>query len=92
MTQAIDIADLVKELHGPLTLVATRLADASAPLATSAVPVLGVPAAGVGLPLDGIPADPALLARDLGDKAAPVAQAVPLVAASIPALSGLVAR
>ncbi|KVN30785.1 hypothetical protein WJ63_08445 [Burkholderia pyrrocinia] len=70
----------LSEVHASLAPVVKRLGEASAVLAGSAVPLLGVPPATA--PPAALP-----LAKELSEHAAPVALSAPLVSQSIPALA-----
>lgn len=67
----------LSEIHASLAQVVTRLSDAAAPMASNAVPMLGVPPA---------TAPPAAMpmAQLLSAHAAPVALSAPMVARAIP--------
>ncbi|AGK50125.1 hypothetical protein BTI_5643 [Burkholderia thailandensis MSMB121] len=90
----------LKAVHASLAPVVERLSEASATLASSAVPLLGVPPATAppaaappatappaAVPLATAPPAGVQLATQLSAHAAPVALAAPLVSQSIPALS-----
>jgi hypothetical protein len=70
----------LSQIHTSLAPVVERLSEASAILAGSAVPMLGVPPATA--PPAAVP-----IARQLSAHAAPVALSAPLVSQAIPALS-----
>ena len=84
--------DFVRELHAPLSLTSRFLAPAAAPLARGAVSVAGVPLSAVkpaAIPPLSVPAMPAapLLAENsvpVAAAAAPVAEAVPMLALAAP--------
>ncbi len=80
----------LKAVHASLAPVVERLSEASATLASSAVPLLGVPPATAppaAVPVAAAPPAGVELATQLSAHAAPVALAAPLVSLSIPALS-----